>query len=408
MKSLLVSGFGASVYVDKRKLFIENRLKGERHEFYPHQIDYDSIIIDGHTGSITFEALRWLMKHDIHLSLLNWNGNLLSTVLPKEPKSGRLKIKQYSKYLNELIRFDIASKVVYTKILHLSNLLNELAKYYDEINANEVNRFFAREYEHYQKAELDSEDIRTRINSLMNYEGRIATTYWDNLTRIFNKLYPDFRFKGRKNKSYSWNMNASDEINALLNYGYAILESQIRKHINAVGVDTTIGFLHEIAATKTPLVYDIQELFRWIIDLSVIQLLEERKLKKSDFIITENYHTRLRERSAKMLIEKIMLNFNRKVAYKGKNYSYETILQDNIQELANFILDKRKELKFNIPEIRIERDDSIEVKKKILSMPVQERKRLGINKSTLWYQKKKVTEGKKIKLYTKVLSKIRN
>jgi CRISPR-associated protein Cas1 len=46
------------------------------------------------------------------------------------------------------------------------------------------------------------------------------------------------------------------------------------------------------------------------------------------------------------------------------------------------------------------------VREKILRMSVQERKNLGLNKSTLWYQKKKLTEGKKIKLYNKVLSKI--
>jgi len=51
--------------------------------------------------------------------------------------------------------------------------------------------------------------------------------------------------------------------------------------------------------------YDIQELFRWIIDVLAVQLLEERKIKKSDFIITENYHIRLDEDVAKLLIEKI-------------------------------------------------------------------------------------------------------
>jgi len=202
-------------------------------------------------------------------------------------------------------------------------------------------------------------------------------------------------------------MNASDEINALLNYGYAILESQIRKSINAVGLDMTVGFLHEMAPTKTPLVYDIQELFRWLIDLSVIQLLEEKKLRKSDFIITENYHTRLREHTAKTLIEKISLNFNRKVAYKGKNYSYESILLDNVQRLANFILDKDKQLQFNIPEIRINRTDSSVIRQKILLMSTEERKRLGINKSTLWYQRKKLPD-KKFKVYNKVLSKLKS
>jgi hypothetical protein len=35
------------------------------------------------------------------------------------------------------------------------------------------------------------------------------------------------------------------------------------------------------------------------------------------------------------------------------------------------------------------------------------RKRLGINKSTLWYQKKKVREGKTLRVYGKVLAKMK-
>ena len=63
---------------------------------------------------------------------------------------------------------------------------------------------------------------------------------------------------------------------------------------HVVSLDPAFGFLHELIAGKTPLVYDIQELFRGIIDLSVIQLLEEKELKKLDFIVTENYHTRFK------------------------------------------------------------------------------------------------------------------
>jgi CRISPR-associated protein Cas1 len=59
-------------------------------------------------------------------------------------------------------------------------------------------------------------------------------------------------------------MNASDEVNALLNYSYALLESVVKKYVNAIGLDPSIGFLHEIAKSKSPLVYDVQELFRWV------------------------------------------------------------------------------------------------------------------------------------------------
>ena len=69
------------------------------------------------------------------------------------------------------------------------------------------------------------------------------------------------------------------------------------------------------------MVYDLEELFRWLADLSVLQLLEEKRLRKADFIVTEDYHSRLQPATAKMLIEKISLNFNRTPKYRqGKNY----------------------------------------------------------------------------------------
>lgn len=112
-------------------------------------------------------------------------------------------------------------------------------------------------------------------------------------------------------------MNASDPVNTLLNDGYAILESMTRKDINTIGLDPSIGYLHEIAPSKYPLVYDLQELFRYVIDYSVIELLETG-LKKSDFITTENYHIRLRSEAAKLLIEKITDDFNRHYEFRNK------------------------------------------------------------------------------------------
>jgi CRISPR-associated protein Cas1 len=286
LNPLLVSGFGNSISVDKRKLIIQNKLENTRIGFHPHQISHDSIIIDGHTGNITFEAIRWLMKHDISITMLNWNGNLLGVTMPQGPKAGRLRVSQYTKYLDQKARYDIAAKIVEQKIANSYNLLKELARYYRDLDVKLIEKTIAEQEVNYKSTHAD----KGRNNLLMLYEGMIATFYWDCLAKVFNKLYPNFPFNSRKNKSYSWNMNASDEINALLNYGYAILESEVRNDINAVGLDPAVGFLHELDESKEPLVYDMQELFRWLVDLSVIQLLEEKKLKKSGFIVTENFH----------------------------------------------------------------------------------------------------------------------
>jgi len=63
-----------------------------------------------------------------------------------------------------------------------------------------------------------------------------------NFSEQFNKLYPEFHFTKLVSTSYSWNLNASDEVNTLLNYGYAIPESQVWKDINSVDLDPTVAF----------------------------------------------------------------------------------------------------------------------------------------------------------------------
>ena len=175
-----------------------------------------------------------------------------------------------------------------------------------------------------------------------------------------------------------------------------------------MGLDSQIGFLHETLVSRTPLVYDCQELFRWLIDLSVIELLEENKLRKSDFILTENYHIRLKSATAKLLVEKIKSNFNLKVSYGKKYFAYQNILSSNISQLAQFISEKKKILKFTVPHITINRNDTVLLKEKILSMTPEQRKKLGITKSTLWYLKKNIQSKDKVKIYDKVLEKLQD
>lgn len=395
MKPLLIFGFGSSITVSKRRLNVINPSNNEKLEFYPHQIPYDSIIIDGNYGMITFEAIRWLMKHDIPLITLNWNGNLLSVTLPKELNSGKLRLKQYQKTLDDNEKRKIALSFLNEKISKSIDLLSKLSNYYDFIDKTALSNSF--------------EKVNMKFKGspdLLTYEGNIAILYWNELQKVFNKLYPEFNFTNRNGRKHSWNMNASDEINALLNYGYAILESKIKVAINSVGLDPAISFLHETKDGRASLVYDLQELYRWLIDLSVIQLLEDKKIKKSDFIVTENYNIRLSSKASKALLEKITPNFNKSVYYKGKNHSYEFILLDNVRSLARYVIGKGITLPISSPEIELKRYDITQLRNRIIQMTPEKRRTLGLNKSTLWYQQKRIKEGKTIKIYNKVKRKL--
>ena len=87
----------------------------------------------------------------------------------------------------------------------------------------------------------------------------------------------------------------------------------------------SIGYLHEIAPSKHPLVYDLQELFQYAIDYSVIELLET-KLKKSDFITTKNYNIRLKADTEEIVIEIIKSNFNKRYEFRNKQHTLENIM----------------------------------------------------------------------------------
>jgi len=77
-------------------------------------------------------------------------------------------------------------------------------------------------------------------------------------------------------------------------------------------------------------------------------------------MITENYHTRLGDDVVKKLIEKINSNFNARYNYKNdEQYSYSVVLQDNLQQLSNFVLEKKKEFNFIIPKMNLNRLASI-------------------------------------------------
>jgi CRISPR-associated protein Cas1 len=201
-------------------------------------------------------------------------------------------------------------------------------------------------------------------------------------------------------------MNASDPVNAVLNYGYAVLESQCRKALNSVGLEPTVGFLHEARQTKYPLVYDFQEPYRWLVDTTVISCLESGWFGKRDFYRMDNYVLRLRPETARKFIDALRIKFNSPVQYKGRFYSWDTLIRLKAQELANYVVGKRTNLDFSEPKARLRRTDSAAVRNTILSLTLSEARNLGIRKNTLWYLQRRVCSEKSMNIYAKVKAKL--
>jgi CRISPR-associated protein Cas1 len=144
----------------------------------------------------------------------------------------------------------------------------------------------------------------TAVPKLRTVERRVALRYWE----AFRKALPDWLdFQGRMTATDQ--NNASDPFNAALNYGYGFLEAECRMAINAVGLEPAIDFLHDSSdyQTKESLVYDLQEPFRWLVDLCVIHAFESGALELHDFYLCA-HHSRHTHKSTTANAERRIQN----------------------------------------------------------------------------------------------------
>jgi hypothetical protein len=77
--------------------------------------------------------------------------------------------------------------------------------------------------------------------------------------------------------------HAVDPTNALLNYAYAVLESQTRQALSRQGFDLACGLLHADADRRDSLVYDLMECERGTVDALVLDFLAQTTFHAGDF-----------------------------------------------------------------------------------------------------------------------------
>ena len=145
---------------------------------------------------------------------------------------------------------------------------------------------------------------------------------------------------------------------------------------------------------KNSLAYDIQELFRFLKDLAILNLVEKDTMEKKDFIRTENFILKLRASGTRKNTQELNTWLNKTVNYQEKGVSWNYMIFLKTRELAHYLVGKRKCLIWSHPNIRLTRHDSDDVRKKILSIPYAQWKKRGFSKGTLHYMKKNA-EGEK-------------
>jgi CRISPR-associated protein Cas1 len=390
MRPVLLHGFGTSIRVNGRTLEIDWRSEGRKECYRPQQLPFDSVVVDSLTGSVSFEALRFLAVHDVPVTLLRWNGSILSTILPRGPSNGDLRVGQVQAYSDSVRRLGIGREFIRAKVSKTVEL------------AEELSRTLPYSPEPIRKEAKGS--IGSTLNDLRVYEARVAQAHWKEYAKAVETLWPKAGFVSRRSARRSWSNAAADPTNALLNYGYSLLESACRSAIVSVGLLPEIGFVHEVAHSKFPLAYDLQEPFRWIVDLSVLEVLRDGKLdRKADFILTENYNIRLRPHAAQVLMDRLSANLNRKVSVHGRSMSFETAISETARRLARRLTEPKRRFDLSLP-FAVGESGHVEtgLKDRVLRMTYTAGRALGISKAGLFAMKKRAAKGKPLRLYSGV------
>ena len=408
---LFLCGFGTRLSVRRRRLVVREgrfaplsftrlRTTGEfrepmRAQFRPRQLPYDSIIVEGSSGMITFEAMRWLMHHATPVFMLDYDGSLLSAIMPPQPIRGDLRRAQVEAHLDSEKRLMIARAFIEAKLERSGQILDWLGESHDI--EGEIRRF--------RKEACALRSAKT-VDQIRSVEARSAEVYW----QAFQKAVPSkLEFRSRSMKARSRRArNASDPVNALLNYGYAFLQSCVRRAVNMTGLDASLGFLHEEKPAATPLMYDFQEPYRWLVDYTVLRMILSRIFSWDDFYFTgDDYRLRMKPPLLDRYVELLREQFNSGVVYGGGRLMWDTVILRKCQELARYLLGKTDRFDLKTPRPVLERSDTREMREKILSLSGREARGLGLGKSTVHYLRKRAREQESFRIYEPVLAKLR-
>lgn len=111
------------------------------------------------------------------------------------------------------------------------------------------------------------------IHSLRGYEGSIGAQYFKALPHlIVPEAGAEMKPDGRNRRP------PRDRCNALLSFGYALLQRDVLNAILVVGLDPSLGFYHQPRSQAHPLALDLMELFRVpMVDLPVIASINRRQ-----------------------------------------------------------------------------------------------------------------------------------
>lgn len=172
-------------------------------------------------------------------------------------------------------------------------------------------------------ASLDWLHLMLWKDNLLGLEGAAANVYWSTLAA--SGLLPK-TFLSREGRG------SLEITNAMLNYGYAILMSQIWTALDTAGFELYAGLFHSFRPGKPSLVLDVMEEYRaWVVDRNIIKL---RFLAKGK--------TKLDASLKKEISDRIFQTLEKRFTYHSKQVRLDNIIQRQVYRLAGAVADGKR------------------------------------------------------------------
>lgn len=133
---------------------------------------------------------------------------------------------------------------------------------------------------------------------------------------------------------------ATDPLNSMLNYGYAILASSVTRAIVACGLDPAAGVLHSVTRNPTPLTSDIMEPFRApVVDSAIRSLLSSGTVTERGFTVTRNGAWVMSSKTRKDITTAVVKQLKTEHTYVGEAYrmTWERTIEYHIRTLLQFL-----------------------------------------------------------------------
>jgi CRISPR-associated endonuclease Cas1 len=282
-------GYGIKVQVDRGHLVFEDGIGTARRQARFARVGHGlrRLIVVGSDGMVSLAALRWLADQDAAFVMLDRDGSVLATTGPVRPSDARLRRAQalaaQSGAALGIMRDLIGQKLVGQEQVARHKLL-------DSENADAISFF---------RAELDTAHTPETIRLL---ESQAGSAYWSawrtvaiNFPRNDIPRVPDhWRSFGARISPLSGSPRlAANPANAILNYLYALLESESRLAAASLGLDPGLGVLHVDKPNRDSLACDLMEPVRPQVDAFVLDWIMHEPLRREWFFEQRDGNCRL-------------------------------------------------------------------------------------------------------------------